>query len=264
MKLLFGLLVVLSISFFAFMQWGAQLTVASKIGHALGDLHPEKIKLVDALTAKQMVSSAVPPVQLLLAVSAPVVTSSPVSSVTSTTTVTTPVPAPAKQGATIPGAAVHKNEAKVCMEWGEFSGTDLKRAEQALAEFKLGENLTQRTVEYNTGYWVHLPSVKNKTTLNRKIEQLKKFGVEDFYVMQEKPHWINVISLGVFKTQEAANNYLASLKKKGVRSAIVDERKSKLKFVVFQIKQMNAEQNVHLNNLQKEFENSELNTVTCK
>lgn len=266
MKLLFGLLLVLSIAFFAYMQWGAQLTVASKSGHALGDLLPEKIKLVDALTAKQMVSSAVPPVQLPLVVSAPVSASSPISSTTTAATkALPPVPALVTQNMAIPATATaHKTEAKVCKEWGEFSGTDLKRAELALAEMKLGDHLAQRTVEYNTGYWVHFPPLKNKTILNRKIAQLKKFGVEDFYVMQEKPHWINVISLGIFKTQEAADKYLTSLKKKGVRSAIVGERKSKLKFVVFQLKQLNAEQSVHLNKLQKEFENSELNTVGCK
>lgn len=265
MKLLFGLLLVLSISFFAYMQWGEQLTVANKNGHALGGMHPEKIKLVDAVTAKQLVTSPVTQVQVPLVESAPVATSSPTVSATTMAAVPIPVSAPAKQGTTIPAPVItNKTDAKVCFEWGEFSGTDLKRAEQALADMKLGDHLAQRTVEYNTGYWVHLPPVKNKTQLKRKIEQLKKLGVEDFYVMQEKPHWVNVISLGVFKTQEAADKYVISLKKKGVKSMTVGERKSKLRFVVFQLKQLNTEQSVHLNKLQKEFENSELNTVACK
>lgn len=265
MKLLFGLLLVLSISFFAFMQWGAQFGVANKSGHALGDLHPEKIKLVDAVTAKQLVNSVVPQVQIPQVESAPVATLLPVSSVVTTTVPPSAVPALVKQNASIPAPAItRKTDAKVCIEWGEFSGTDLKRAEHALVEMKLDDHLAQRTVEYNTGYWVHFPSVKSKAQLKRKVEQLKKLGIEDFYVMQEKPHWVNVISLGVFKTQEAADKYLTSLKKKGVRSAIVGERKSKLKFVVFQLKQLNAEQSEHLHKLQKEFENSELNTVTCK
>lgn len=267
MKLLFGLLLVLSIAFFAFMQWGAQLTVANKNGHALGDLNPGKIKLVDAVTAKQLVGTAVTQVLVPQVESAPVATLLSVSAVSGTTTASAPAStlAPVKQNTTIPAPALsHKTDAKVCLEWGEFSGTDLKRAEQALAEMKLGDHLAQRTVEYNTGYWVHLASAKNKTQLKRKVEQLKKLGVEDFYVMQEKPHWLNVISLGVFKTQEAADKYVTSLQKKGVKSIIVGERKSKLKFVVFQLKQMNAEQSGHLSKLQKELENSELNTVSCK
>lgn len=265
MKLLFGLLLVLSSAFFAYMQWGAQLTVAGKNGQALGDLHQEKIKLVDANTAKQLVSSAVPHVTVPLLESAPAATLLPVSSVPATTTPPAPAPALVKQNATIPPpATAHKTDVKICLEWGEFSGKDLNRAEGALAEMKLADHLAQRTVEYNTGYWVHLPSAKNKTQLKRKVEQLKKLGVEDFYVMQEKPHWVNVISLGVFKTREAADKHEASLKKRGVKSTIVGERKSKLKFVVFQLKQLNAEQNVHLRKLQKEFENSELNAVACK
>jgi hypothetical protein len=211
-------------------------------------------------------------VQLPLAVSAPVAVSAPIPVVSAPVpAITIPVPVSAPVHAPVAAiAAPHapvtapKVAAKICMEWGEFSGTDLKRATQALNELKPGDHLAQRTVEYSSGYWVYIPPLKNKAAVNRKIEQLKALGVEDYYVVHEKPHWLNVISLGVFKTEEAAKSFLVSLKKKGVRTAKVGARKSKLKFTVFQLNQIDTELSAKLSKLQKEYENSELKAVACK
>ncbi len=274
MKLLFGFLLVLSMGFFAFMQWGGSLTGTGKNGQALGDLNADKIKLIDTPLVKLLATSAVPPVQLPLPVSAPVAASAPTPVASAPVTapaIAPPLPASAPVHApavaivaTHAPATAPKVAAKTCMEWGEFSGTDLKRATQALDEMKLGDHLAQRTVEYTSGYWVYVPPLKNKAAVNRKIEQLKALGVEDYFVLHEKPRWLNVISLGVFKTEEAAKNYLASLKKKGVHTAKVGERKSKLKFTVFQLNQIDTEQSSKLSKLQKEYENSELKMVACK
>lgn len=263
MKLLFGLLLILSIGMFSYMQWGGALTSTGKNVQGLGDLHPEKIKLIDALAAKQLVNAVVPAVQAPIAASAPAAVSLPASDPAPAVPVAAVAKALAPAPAPVP-VQVHKSAAKVCMEWGEFSGTDLKRATQALDAMKLGDHLAQRSVEYTSGYWVYIPPLKNKKAVKNKIEELKKAGVEDYFVLQEKPRWTNTISLGVFKTEEAAKNYLASLKKKGVRAARIGERKSKLKFIVFQLKQIEAETGAQLLKLQKEYENSELNTVSCK
>jgi len=268
MKLLFGFLLVLSLGFFAFMQWGGALTGTGKSGQTLGDLNADKIKLIDAPPVKQLANSDVPSVQMPLAVSAPVAASAPQAPVSAPAiAIPVPVSAPVHAAAIVAPhapATASKVATKICMEWGEFSGTDLKRATQALVELKLGDHLAQRTVEYTSGYWVYIPPLKNKTAVNRKIEQLKALGVEDYFVLHEKPHWLNVISLGVFKTEEAAKNYLASLKKKGVRTAKVGERKSRLKFTVFQLNQIDTELSAKLSKLQKEYENSELKAVACK
>jgi hypothetical protein len=150
------------------------------------------------------------------------------------------------------------------MEWGEFSGTDLKLATQVLAGMKLGNRLSQRIVEYDTGYWVYIAPLKGQTAVKKKIEQLKALEVVDYFVVPMVGHNNHAISLGVFKTREAAQNHLINLKKKGVRTAKVGERKSRLKFTVFAIKQIDQDTAAHLAKLQKEFANSELSTVACK
>jgi len=150
------------------------------------------------------------------------------------------------------------------MEWGEFSGTDLTHSGSSLSALKLNTRLTRRTVEYASGYWVYMPPLKNKTAVNRKIAQIRALGVKEFYVVQEPPKLVNVISLGVFKTSEAAKNFLVSLHKKGVRTAMVGERKRKLKFTVYQLRNLDPVAVVRLPAPQKEHPYTDLNTIARK
>lgn len=150
------------------------------------------------------------------------------------------------------------------MEWGEFSGTDLARASKALAGLKLGDRLAQRTVEYASGYWVYIPPLANKAAVNKKIVEIRAAGVEDYFVIKESRKWNNAISLGVFKTEEAAKKFQLSIKKKGLSKAKVGERKRMLKFTVFELKRIDAEGRARLAALHKAFANSELAIVACK
>jgi len=119
------------------------------------------------------------------------------------------------------------------MEWGEFSGAELQRAEKALATVKLNEKPKYRQVDYVSGYWVYIAPMKTRVLVDQKIAQLKERGVADYFVIQEVGAWQNAISLGVFKTEDAAKKYLAKLQQQGVRTATIGERTSKLKYTVF-------------------------------
>jgi hypothetical protein len=299
MKVLFVVLLVLSAGFFAFMQWGSALTGASKNAQVMPDLNADKIKLLNthevmalpvsavaavsavsavpvaaaasavlASPAQSAVMPSVPLASAVAAVSAPVA-HVPLAAASAVAMVAPapshlPVPVPPSTPAKAAPVVAAKAAGSSCVEWGEFSGTDLKKATVALDAMKLGNNLTQRTVEYDTGYWVYIPPLKNHAAVNKKIGELKALGVTDHFVVQAPRGWRNSISLGVFKTREAANKHLASLKKLGVRTAMVGERKSKLKFTVFVLKHIDAQQAAHLTNLRKGYENSELKKVECQ
>jgi SPOR domain len=272
MKWFFSFLLVLSILFFVLMQWGGALTGAAKSGQPLAELNPEKIQLLGMPAVKQAPASAVLPVQPAVAVSAPTIASAP-SAIPAPSSSAVVVPLPASAAVSVVAApilpapasiATAKPVAKICMEWGEFSGTDLARAGKELAGLKLDDRLAQRTVEYASGYWVYIPPLTNKAALHNKIEEIKAAGLEDYYVLKETRKWNNAISLGVFKTEEAAKKFLLSVKKKGFRNAQVGERKRKLKFTVFVLKRIDAAEGSKLATLQKGFANSELKTVPCK
>jgi hypothetical protein len=247
LKWIVGLLLLANLALFGWMRWGSSLTVDADAGAVQAALNPDKIKLLTTLPGSAAVaaSGTAPGTSLtLLPASAPAA-SAPLS-------------------ASTPAVAVNVPPKVLnCAEWGEFSGDDLARSQQALAELKLGDRLTQRIQEKDHGYWVYLPPMKKRTVIEKKIEQLKERGVTDYFVVQEKGRWFNAISLGVFKTQEAAQKYLVSLQSKDVRSAKVGERKSKLKFTVFAIKGLDTATEDRLSALQKGFPDSELKVSAC-
>lgn len=150
-----------------------------------------------------------------------------------------------------------------CYEWGDFSGAELEQVSSALKKLPLGEKLSQREIDRSIGFWVYIPPMKDKAAANLKIAQLKARGVTDYFVVQEAGEWQNAISLGVFKTREAAQNYLAALRAKNVSTAKMGERSGKSRATIFIINGLDAEISARLIVLQKDFSGSELKRVTC-
>lgn len=233
MKALVWILLLGNVIFFAVMQWGGMLAADEQAAQAQPPLHEEKIGLLSAPQGKPVAA---------LPASAPV-----------------PVSAPAEAPAMLtakPGVS--------CMEWGEFSGADLARATAALSTLQLGDKLSQRQIEYAIGYWVYIPPQKNKAAVNQKIAQLKARGVDEYFVVPDAGPWLNAISLGVFKTREAAQHFLDELRNsKGVRSAQIGERASKLKATLFVLNGLDAKTGAELARIQKDFAGSDLKDIPC-
>ncbi|MFN7087462.1 MAG: SPOR domain-containing protein [Burkholderiales bacterium] len=153
--------------------------------------------------------------------------------------------------------------AAACLEWGAFAGPEVARAEAAIARLDLPQALVQRTLADVGGYWVYMPPLKTRADVERKIGELKALGVTDFFVVQDQTQWRNAISLGIFKTEEAAKTFLAALREKGVRSAIVERRENFLKQVVYFVREPDESVVGRLTELQREFPASEIRAVAC-
>ena len=224
MKWLFWLLLLASMIFFALIQWSGLLLGDGKNLQSQPPLNAEKIKLLQ--------TSLAPP---LAAQSA--------------------AQATAAQSATQTTAG--------CMEWGGFSGNDLTRATAALDALNLGDRLAQRQIEHTSGYWVYLPPLKTRADADKKVAQLKALGVEEYFILQEAGKWRNAISLGLFKTEEAAQKFLESIKNKGAKSDMMGERMSKFMLTVFVLKNPDAGVMAKVAELQNEFAGSELKATAC-
>lgn len=235
---IFWLVLLVNIALFAYLQWGGRLTQDN--GILQPPLNPDQIKVLGfsppAPHSPVLPASAPAPVALS-APSSAVIASAPVST----------------------SAAAHS----ACLEWGEFSGTDLTRATEHLEGLKLGSKLTQREVEHSIGYWVYIPPPKKHAELDAKIKQLKKLGVKDFFVVQEKGKWHDAISLNIFKTEDMAKKFLDHLKAKGVKSAVMGERQTRLKFTVFSLKNPDAATLAKLAEWQKDFTGIEMRSLSC-
>lgn len=256
MRTLFWMLLLANVILFALMQRGGWNWGESEI-QAQPYLHAEKIRLVPGAQSA--------PTRILPAFSA-----ASGAAAVSVVGVTAPVAA-----APLPSSNLHlsmnmattpttsKPDTPVCLEWGDFSGADLTRAAAALSALQLGDKLSQRQIERDIGYWVYIPPLKNKAVANHKLAELKGLGVREYFLMQSPGRWLNTISLGVFKTREAAQSFLHNLQVQGVRSARVGERASKLKVTVFLLDKVDAVAQVKLIALQKDFAASELSNVPC-
>lgn len=232
------LLLLVNILFFVLIRWGAALTTAPDALQTQAEFNADKIQLRDAAPPADPVAISAPQVSVPEPVALP-----PASQMSAELSVPPPV--------------------SLCMTWGEFSGDNLARADAALATLQLGDKLQRRIVEHVGGYWVYMPPQKNIDQVNRKIEQLRKLGVYDYFVVQEKGEWLHAISLGVFRTEQAAGNFLAALKTKGVRTAKVGERQSRLKFTLFELNGIDEATAEKLRQIQPDFPDSELKSADC-
>jgi len=250
MRKLFWILLLANVILFAGMQRG-WLGFGEQEPQAQPALNPEEIRVLDA--SKILPDKVSPaPVHLTPAASAPVqVTAAP------------PPPSSLQMTLSISASAPGSHNTLACLEWGDFSGTDLTRAAAALSALQLGDKLSQRQIERDIGYWVYIPPLKNKAAVNRKIAELKALGVTEYFVVQVSGRWHNAISLGVFKSPDAAQNFLHYLRSKGVRTAKAGERASKLKTTIFKLNRIDAPAVAKLTAMQKDFAGSELKNVPC-
>lgn len=145
-----------------------------------------------------------------------------------------------------------------CMEWGSFPVAEVPRYEKALEPLGLGERLAQRRTEELAGWWVYIPSQRNRQGAVRKAAELKKLGIDEFFIVQEEGEHRWALSLGVFRSEEAAQSHLAALRARGVRTARVGARETLVPKIWLQVKSVDAPLAARLKEIAAQVEGSEL------
>lgn len=148
--------------------------------------------------------------------------------------------------------------ASVCLEWGAFAGGDVARAGLALAPLELGAKLTQHRQEEGVGFWVYIPPFATRQAAAQKAGELKRLGLEEYFIIPDDPKWRNAISLGVFKTEDAAKAYLDALRAKGVRSAVIGVRETQRSKTYFQVREATSAVAARLQELKQGFSGTEV------
>ena len=137
----------------------------------------------------------------------------------------------AKPGATVPPPPT------VCLEWGAFSPGDVRSVLEAVGKVLPEAKVTQRRVVDESGqYWVFMPPQPSRQGALQKAGELRRLGVEEMFIIQDDSKYRYAISLGVFRTQEAARNYLEKLRTQGVRTAQVGPRDTSGQRVFLQVR----------------------------
>jgi SPOR domain len=145
-----------------------------------------------------------------------------------------------------------------CVEWGGFTANELPVARSLLEPLALGTRLSERRVEEPTNWWVYMPPQGNRQGAQRKGAELKALGVDDFFVIQDPGSFQWSLSLGVYRSEAAAQARLTELKNKGVRSAQVGARVSKASRVWLQVRDIDPALRARLLDVSQSIERSEL------
>jgi len=151
-----------------------------------------------------------------------------------------------------------------CLEWGSFSPADAVRAEQRLEPLALGARLAQHRGEETAGWWVFIPPQPNRGAAQRKAAELKKLGVDEYFVVQEEGRLRWALSLGVFRAEEAARAHLDALRAKGVKSAQVGQRETRVPKVWFQVRMVEQALHARLQEIAREFEGATLHECAVR
>ena len=153
-----------------------------------------------------------------------------------------------------------------CLEWGSFTLADAPRAEKALEPLALGTQLSQRRTEEVAGWWVYIPPQAGgpgaRQTALKKAAELKALKVDEYFIVAEDVPQRWAISLGVFRTADAANARLAKLKERGVRSAQVGPRETVVPKVWLQVRGVDAALEARLRDVARQIDGSEIKSCS--
>jgi hypothetical protein len=150
-----------------------------------------------------------------------------------------------------------------CLEFGGFNQAEAGRVGKALAPLALGARLSQRRERETASYWVYIPPQRSRQAANQKAAELRKLGIDDFFVVPEDSKFRYAISLGIFKTEEAARARLDDLRPKGVRSARVSPRETSVQKVYFVVRDVPDALASKLDDLRRDFPGSELKSCAA-
>ncbi len=169
-----------------------------------------------------------------------------------------PAAAPVQEPA--PAPAPPALETVACTQAGAFAASDARRFETRIARLDLGARATRTSVPFQevTSHLVYLPPNGGKEGADRRVAELKEKGVQNFFVMQGDSPLRWAVSLGVFKTEAAAQSLVTALGKQGVRGVRVLPRGPQGTRATWQFRDLTAEERSRVAGIADDFAGIEL------
>jgi hypothetical protein len=153
--------------------------------------------------------------------------------------------------------------ADVCVEWGPLSDSDRVRAQTAIEPLDLGKLMTLKKVEIIANYWLFLPPAATKAAADRRADELKAQGVKEASVVDIGPQRL-AISLGAFRSEDAAQARLAALQTQGIKNAKLGQRVQAVQQTALVIRDPPAPSVVRLKELQSGFPGTDVKIGSCE
>jgi hypothetical protein len=153
--------------------------------------------------------------------------------------------------------------ADVCVEWGPLSDPDRTRALADLEPLALGRLLTQKRVEFDSGFAVNMSPFPTRAAAEARIADLRKAGVQNLSVADAGRGQFAVL-LGTFRTEAAAIAYAEELATLGVKLAKVEPRAQPIAQTMLVVRDPQQSVVARLKDLQGQYVGSEIRISACE
>lgn len=166
--------------------------------------------------------------------------------------------APATATATATAVAADLASVVACTEIGNFTAAEARRFSSQLAERTPAIKFVRRETQEVASHMVYLPSLGSKEAADKKADEVRRLGISDFFVIQDSSALRYGISLGIFKTDEAAQKQVASLAKRGLSGAKVGTRTVSSSKVAFQLRDLGGDAKIAFDKIKLDFPGQEV------
>jgi hypothetical protein len=198
-------------------------------------LAPERMQQLTPTQARQAAASAAPPPQAEVAA---------------------PLPEPAPAPAPVPVPVPVARDLVACVQAGPFSTADARRFEARVARLGLAPRQSRIEMPYQevTSRLVYLPPNGGREGAQRRVAELRERGVTNFFIMQNDTSPLRyAISLGVFKSDGAAQKLVADLQRQGVRGVRILPRGPQVTRAGYQYRQIDADERNRLTGIADDY-----------
>lgn len=137
-----------------------------------------------------------------------------------------------------------------CMETAPFDKTEAAGFERQLPSLSLNKgDISRLPVRENQAYMVFIAPSASQKAAEEKIAALEKKGIKSHYLIRDAGELKWAVSLGVFKTREAAEKHAADMEKTGLTDIHITPRGRPAEKTVYRLDNLNDEQLRALNTL---------------
>lgn len=136
-----------------------------------------------------------------------------------------PAGKPVDAQATAPTETAARPAPEKCVAWAGLSTADADALEAALSNERFAAlRRVRHSVPEINSWWVFIPPLATRAEADKKAGELRRFGITEYFIVQDAGPNRHAISLGIFSSEQAAEARLNALRTKGVRSAKVGGR----------------------------------------
>jgi hypothetical protein len=166
---------------------------------------------------------------------------------------TVPATAPAAPAPAAPAEAAAPVAQLACIELLSFTQAEAARFETRIEALGLSSQLSRRELPTPSTYMVMLPPQGSREAADQKTVELRGLGITDTFIIQDNSERRFGISLGAFRSQEAAQAHLDTMIRRGAKTARIAEVGTGAARVAIQLKALDAAAEAQVTRARAEF-----------